>query len=99
MKLSVITILNFGHLSCNISTAKNSIDNETAKDSLVHIDGFYINKNEISGGSEYNEFYDCDFYKFVNDPKTPKIAKCYGTHTTKQRETNDNKRMQRKPNP
>lgn len=31
--------------------------------------------NEINGGSEYKEFYNCNFDKFVNDPKTPKLAK------------------------
>jgi hypothetical protein len=75
MKLTVIIILTFGLLSCNNSADKNSVDNETAKDSLVHIDSFYIDENEINGGSEYKEFYDCDFDKFVNDPKTPKLAK------------------------
>ena len=75
MKLTVIIILTFGLLSCKNSTNKNSVDNETAKDSLVHIDSFYIDENEINGGSEYKEFYDCDFDKFVNDPKTPKLAK------------------------
>ena len=75
MKLTVITILTFGLLSCNNPTDKNSVDNKTAKDSLVHIDSFYINENEIKGGSEYKEFYDCDFDKFVNDAKTPKLAK------------------------
>lgn len=75
MKLTVIIILTFGLLSCNNSTGKNSVNNETAKDSLVQIDSFNINENEINGGSEYKEFYDCDFDKFVNDPKTPKLAK------------------------
>lgn len=75
MKLTVIIILTFGLLSCNNSADKNSVDNETVKDSLVHIDSFYIDENEINGGSEYKEFYDCDFDKFVNDPKTPKLAK------------------------
>lgn len=75
MKLTAIIILTFGLLSCNSSTDKNSVGNETAKDSLVHIDSFYIDENEINGGSEYKEFYDCDFDKFANDPKTPKLAK------------------------
>ncbi|MCB9044128.1 MAG: hypothetical protein H6554_10240 [Chitinophagales bacterium] len=75
MKLTVIIILTFGLLSCNNPTDKNSVDNKTAKDSLVHIDSFYIDENEIKGGSEYKEFYDCDFDKFVNDAKTPKLAK------------------------
>lgn len=75
MKLTVIILLTFGLLSCKNSTDKNSVDNKPVKDSLVHIDSFYIDVTEINGGSEYKEYYNCDFEKFVNDPNTPKLAK------------------------
>lgn len=74
MKLTVIIILTFGLLSCNNSADKKTVDNETAKDSLVHIDTFYIDQNEVNS-NEYKEFHQCDFDKFLNDPKTPKLAK------------------------
>lgn len=74
MKLIVLTILTFGLLSCYYSTDKNSVVNETAKDNLVHVDTFHIDQNEINS-NEYKEFYTCNFDKFVNDPKTPKLAK------------------------
>jgi len=74
MKLTVIIILTFGLLSCKNSADKKSVDNETAKDSLVHIDTFYIDQNELNG-NEYKEFHQCDFDKFLNNPKTPKLAK------------------------
>ena len=74
MKLTVIIILIFGLLSCNNSADKKTVDNETAKDSLVHIDNFYIDQNEVNS-NEYKEFHQCDFDKFLNDPKTPKLAK------------------------
>jgi hypothetical protein len=74
MKLIVIIILTFGLLSCNNPTDKKTVDNETAKDSLVHIDTFYIDQNEVNS-NEYKEFNKCDFDKFLNDPKTPKLAK------------------------
>ena len=74
MNLTIITIFTFGLLSFNTLTEKNLVYNKTEKYSLVQIDSFYIDENEINGGSEPNEFYDCDFDKFVNDPKTPKLA-------------------------
>lgn len=74
MKLTVIIILIFGLLSCNNSADKKTVDNETSKDSLVHIDTFYIDQNEVNS-NEYKEFHQCDFAKFLNDPKTPKLAK------------------------
>jgi hypothetical protein len=74
MKLTVIIILTFGLLSCKNSADKNSVDDETAKDSLVHIDTFYIDQNELNS-NEYKEFHQCDFDKFLNNPKTPKLAK------------------------
>ena len=74
MKLTVIIILTFGLLTCNNSADKKTVDNETAKDSLVHIDTFYIDQNEVNS-NEYKEFHQCDFDKFLNDPKTPKLAK------------------------
>ncbi len=74
MKLTVIIILTFGLLSCNNSADKKTVDNETAKDSLFHIDTFYIDQNEVNS-NEYKEFHQCDFDKFLNDPKTPKLAK------------------------
>lgn len=74
MKLTVIIILTFGLLSCNNSADKKTVDNETAKDSLVHIDTFYIDQNEVNS-NEYKEFNTCNFDKFVKDSKTPKLAK------------------------
>ncbi|MBK8845931.1 MAG: hypothetical protein IPO27_04875 [Bacteroidetes bacterium] len=77
MKLKFITILAFGFFACNNARENNLRDNETnqmKKDSLVHIDSFYIAENEVSS-NEYKEFYRCDFDIFLNDPKTPKIAK------------------------
>lgn len=74
MKLTVITILTLGLLSCNNSAYKKTVDNETTKDSLVNIDTFYIDENEVNS-NEYKEFYQCDFDKFLIDPKTPKLAK------------------------
>lgn len=74
MKLTVIIILTFGLLSCNNSADKKTVDNETAKDSLVHIDTFYIDQDEVNS-NEYKEFNQCNFDKFLNDPKTPKLAK------------------------
>jgi hypothetical protein len=74
MKFTVTIILTFGLLSCNNSADKKTVDNETAKDSLVHIDTFYIDKNEVNS-NEYKEFNQCDFDKFLNAPKTPKLAK------------------------
>ncbi|MFM9947576.1 MAG: hypothetical protein ACKV1O_06525 [Saprospiraceae bacterium] len=68
MKLIIITILTFGLLSCNNSTEKNNVDNKVTNDALVHIDTFYIDQNKVNS-NEYKEFY-----KFVNDPKTPKLA-------------------------
>lgn len=70
MKISVIIILTFGLLSCHHSIDKKSLKNEAAKDILIHND-----ENEINGGSEFKDIYDCDFDIFVNDPKTPKLAK------------------------
>lgn len=74
MKFIFLTILTFGLLSCNNSTNKKTVDNETAKDSLVHIDTFYIDQNEVNS-NEYKEFLQCEFDKFPNNPKTPKLAK------------------------
>ncbi|MBE7176863.1 MAG: hypothetical protein INR69_10680 [Mucilaginibacter polytrichastri] len=74
MKWTFITLLTLGLSSCNNSTDKNPVDNETAKDSLVHIDTFNIDQNEV-GSNEYKEFYTCNFDKVVNNPKTPKLAK------------------------
>jgi len=74
MKLTVIIILTFGLLSCNNSVDKKTVDNETAKDSLVHIDTFYIDQDEVNS-NEYKEFHQCDFDIFLNDPNTPKLAK------------------------
>ncbi|MDP3929258.1 MAG: hypothetical protein Q8R57_09570 [Bacteroidota bacterium] len=74
MKLTVTIILTFGLLSCNNSADKKTVDIKTVKDSLVHIDTFYIDQNEVNS-NEYKEFNQCDFDKFLNDPKTPKLAK------------------------
>jgi len=74
MKLTVITILTFGLLSCNNSTDNKTVDSETAKGSLVHIDAFYIDQNEVNS-NEFKEFHQCDFDKYLNDPRTPKLAK------------------------
>ena len=74
MKLTVIIILTFGLISCNNSRDKKTVDNKTGKDSLVHIDTFYIDENEVNS-NEYKEFHQCEFDKILNDPKTPKLAK------------------------
>ncbi len=74
MKLKVIIILTLGLLSCNNSANKKPVDNETAKDSLAHFDTFYLDENEVNN-NEYKEFHQCDFNKFLNNPKTPQLAK------------------------
>ncbi|KAF0128050.1 MAG: hypothetical protein FD155_3439 [Bacteroidetes bacterium] len=74
MKLTVIIILTFGFLSCNNSADKKTVDNKTAKDSLVNIDTFYVDQNEVNS-NEYKEFHQCEFDKILSDPKTPKLAK------------------------
>ena len=70
MKLIVITILAFGLFACNNVTDKKSVRNETTKDSLVYSDNSSIDKN-----ANNTDNYDCDFDKFLKDPKTPKLAK------------------------
>ena len=75
MKLIVITILAFGFFSCNNLANKKMVDYELAKDSLVQVNSLYNDKNEINESAKYKEQYDCDFDKFINDPKTPKLAK------------------------
>ena len=72
MKLTIIIVLTFGLLSCNNSANKKTVDNE--KDSLAHIDTFYIDENEVNS-NEYKEYHQCDFNKFLNNPKTPQLAK------------------------
>jgi hypothetical protein len=69
MKTTVLTILIFGLFSCNDSSDKNSLKNESAEESLVQ-----RNEDKINSDSEYKEFCDCDFDTFVIDPKTPKLA-------------------------
>lgn len=75
MKLTVITILTIGLLSCNNFRDKNSVDNKTELDSSVQVDSIYINENETEGSTSYMEYYSCDFDKFLYSPKTPKLAK------------------------
>jgi hypothetical protein len=70
MKLTLIAILTLGLFACNNSADKKSVDNEIVKDSLVHVENSSIDKNEIA-----TDNYNCDFDKFINDPKTPKLAK------------------------
>ncbi len=72
MKWTLLIILTFGLLSCN-STDKKSVDNKNVKDSLAKVDSFYI--DEINIKAENKGFYNCNFDKFLNDPKTPKLAK------------------------
>jgi hypothetical protein len=77
MKQTVIIILIFGLCVYNNSTRVKSADNElsrSTKDSLVRVDSFWLDESEIHSG-EYKQFYCCQFWKFLDDPKTPKLAK------------------------
>lgn len=71
MRLTLITILTFGLFACTISTGKKTGENETVKDSLVSIDNSTPDNKETMT----NNYSCCDFDKFVNDPRTPKLAK------------------------
>ncbi len=48
MKMTVITILILGVFACNNSTDKKTVDSETVIDSLVQVDSFPIEKNEVN---------------------------------------------------
>jgi hypothetical protein len=70
MKFVYLTILTFGLLACNNYIVKKSLGNETSKNISVKIDNFLIEKHVNSTNN-----YDCDFDRFLNDPKIPKLAK------------------------
>ena len=70
MKLIVITILAFGLFACNNVTDKKSAGKGNTKDSLVYSDNSSNDKNDNK-----TDNYNCDFDKFIKDPKTPKLAK------------------------
>lgn len=55
MKMTIITILILGVFACNNSTNKKTVDNETVIDSLVQVDSFPIEKNEVKNEELYNE--------------------------------------------
>jgi hypothetical protein len=77
MKQTLIIAVIFGLFACNNSASRKSADKEliqTSKDSLVSVDSFWLDESEIHSG-EYKQFYSCQFEKFLNDPKTPKLAK------------------------
>lgn len=63
----ILTLLFF---ACNNSVDKKSVANKFAKDSLAYVENSSTDKSEAK---DYN--YSCEFDKFVNDPKTPKLAK------------------------
>ncbi|WP_426064232.1 hypothetical protein [Flavobacterium sp. DSP2-3-1] len=75
MKWTLIFILTFGLLSCNNSTDKKSVNDKIVKNSLVKVDSFHIAENK--------EIFNCNFDKFLNDPKTPKLAKDLINNTAK----------------
>ncbi len=75
MKQIIIFITLFGVFACSNQTSEvANEDKQNKKDSLVHIDTFYFDENEVNS-YEYKQYYNYDFDKFINDPKTPKLAK------------------------
>lgn len=78
MKLLTITTIAFGLFACNNLTDKKTVENETKKDSISSSDKFPNNK--INNNS--NNF-NCNYDKFLNDPKTPKLAKDLFNNTAK----------------
>ena len=75
MKWILLILSIFGLFSCNNMTGRKSNETtRTHKSSLVCIDSFSIDQNGVTD-NKYNEFYSCQFEKFINDPKTPKLAK------------------------
>ena len=70
MKNILFVTLIFGLFSCKDNSLKSSMnENQNKKEDnvLVSIDSFYIDENEIDGGSEYKEYSYCDFSKELND--------------------------------
>jgi hypothetical protein len=64
-------------LGCNSTPDKLPVKEEPSvqiKDSVVSIDTFYMDLDEISS-NEYREYYRCPFEEFVFDPTIPKFAK------------------------
>jgi len=53
--MTVIAILIFGVIACNNSTDNKTIDNEQVIDSLVQVDSFPIENNEVNSKELYNE--------------------------------------------
>jgi len=78
MKLIIITILAFGLFACNNITDTKTVENETKKDSFAYSDNFSNDKNDNK-----TDNFDCNFDKFLKDPKTPKLAKDLFNNTAK----------------
>jgi len=77
MKWTTIAISIFGLFACNNSTDKKLDDKKISlsqKDSLINNQAFYIDENEVNS-NEYKQFDFCQCDKFINDVKTPKLAK------------------------
>jgi hypothetical protein len=73
IKLTITITLSFGLLSCSNSTDKNTIDNKLQINTFTLLDTFQIEQNELHS-TEYKDFDNCDFDKFLKDPKTSKLA-------------------------
>ncbi|MCO5234531.1 MAG: hypothetical protein M9888_12465 [Chitinophagales bacterium] len=53
--MTIITILILGVFACKNSTDKKTVDNETIIDSMVQVDNFSIEKNEVNNEELHNE--------------------------------------------
>ena len=69
---AIFTLILFG---CNNQTDKKSVESETVRGSLLRVESFYNDENLIQSDAENKELHNCDFDTFINDPKTPKLAK------------------------
>jgi len=74
MKLILVTALTFVLFGCDSSPSKTSTVKGSIKDTIAHLDNFYLDDNEING-DEHKEFHSCDFEEIVKDTNTPKLAK------------------------
>lgn len=71
---SILLLFLFG---CSSAPNKISLKEKSSvqiKDSVVRIDTFYMDLNEISSNG-YREYFRCPFDEFVYDPAIPKFAK------------------------
>ena len=65
-------------MGCNSTPDRLPLKEEPSvqiKDSVVRIDTFYMDPDEISS-NDYREYYRCPFEEFVFDPTIPKFAIC-----------------------